>query len=64
LKKISIIHYLQSLCPVPVPHGPFALPAEPTPVGIALLGLLALVGVLLALAARRARRLEILYAGD
>jgi hypothetical protein len=31
LKKISVIHYLQSLCPVPVPHGPFALPAEPTP---------------------------------
>ncbi len=64
LKKISIIHYLQSLCPVPVPHGPFALPAEPTPVGIALLGLLALVGVLLALATRRARRLEVLYSGD
>ncbi len=64
LKKISVIHYLQSLCPVPVPHGPFALPAEPTPAWLALLGLLALAGVLLVVAARRARRLEILYAGD
>jgi ABC-type transport system involved in multi-copper enzyme maturation permease subunit len=64
LKKISVIHYLQSLCPVPVPHGPFALPAEPTPAVLALLGLLALVAVLLFFAARRARRLEVLYAAD
>jgi hypothetical protein len=64
LKKISVIHYLQSLCPVPVPHGPFALPAEPTPALLALVGLLVLAGVLLALAARRARRLEVLYSGD
>jgi len=64
LKKISVIHYLQSLCPVPVPHGPFALPAEPTPAGLALLGLLVLAAALLLLAARRARRLEILYVGD
>ena len=42
LKKISVIHYLQSLCPVPMPHGAFALPAEPTPAGLAILGLLAL----------------------
>ncbi len=64
LKKISVIHYLQSLCPVPVPHGPFALPAEPTPALLALVGLLVLAGVLLAVAARRARRLEVLYSGD
>ena len=61
LKKLSVIHYLQSLCPVPVPHGPFALPAEPTPATLALLGLLVLVAVLLFVAARRSRRLEILY---
>lgn len=64
LKKISVIHYLQSLCPVPVPHGPFALPAEPTPAVLALLGLLALAAALLFFASRRARRLEILYSTD
>lgn len=64
LKKISVIHYLQSLCPVPVPHGPFALPAEPTPAALALAGLLALAAVLVFFAARRARRLEILYSAD
>lgn len=64
LKKLSVIHYLQSLCPVPVPHGPFALPAEPTPAALALLGLLVLVAALLFVAARRSRRLEILYSTD
>lgn len=64
LKKLSVIHYLQSLCPVPVPHGPFALPAEPTPAVLSLVGLLALVAVLLFFAARRSRRLEVLYSAD
>jgi hypothetical protein len=64
LKKISVFHYLQSLCPVPVSAGPFALPGEPTPAPLAIGGLLVVVAVLLLLAARRARRLEVLYAGD
>lgn len=64
LKKISVIHYLQSLCPVPVPHGPFALPAEPTPALLAVAGLLVLAAALLFLAGRRARRLEVLYSAD
>lgn len=64
LKRISVIHYLQSLCPVPVPHGPFALPAEPTAPVVAFLGLTAFAAVLLFLASRRARRLEVLYSAD
>jgi ABC-type transport system involved in multi-copper enzyme maturation permease subunit len=64
LKKISVIHYLQSLCPVPIDAGPFALPAEPTPAPLAVGGLLLLVAVLLAVAVRRARRLEVLYTGE
>ncbi len=64
LKKISVIHYLQSLCPVPVPHGPFALPAEPTPALLAVAGLLVLAAALLFFAGRRARQLEVLYAAD
>jgi hypothetical protein len=64
LKKISVIHYLQSLCPIPLTGGPFALPAEPTPAPLAVGGLLLLVAVLLTLAIRRARRLEVLYTGE
>jgi hypothetical protein len=64
LKKLSVIHHLQSLCPVPLPGGPFALPAEPTPAPLAAGGLLLLVAALLALAVRRARRLEVLYTGE
>lgn len=64
LKQISVIHHLQSLCPVPIPSGPFALPAEPTPVPLALAGFAILVTLLLALAVRKARRLEVLYTGD
>ena len=64
LKKISVFHYLQSLCPVPIDAGPFALPTEPTPVPLAIGGLLLLVAALLAVAIRRARRLEVLYTGD
>jgi ABC-type transport system involved in multi-copper enzyme maturation permease subunit len=64
LKKISVIHYLQSLCPVPFDAGPFALPAEPTPAPLAIGGLLLLIAVLLVVAARRARRLEVLYTGE
>jgi ABC-type transport system involved in multi-copper enzyme maturation permease subunit len=64
LKKISVIHYLQSLCPVPVPHGPFALPSEPTPALLAIAGLLVLAAALLLFAGRRARRLEVLYSAD
>ncbi|MCB9377410.1 MAG: hypothetical protein H6511_01425 [Holophagales bacterium] len=64
LQRISVIHYLQSLCPVPVDRGPFALPVTPTPAALAVPGLLVLSGLLLWVAARRARRLEVTYAGD
>lgn len=64
LKKLSVIHHLQSLCPVPVPNGPFALPAEPTPPWLAVVGLGLVIAALLAFGARRARRLEVTYASE
>jgi ABC-type transport system involved in multi-copper enzyme maturation permease subunit len=64
LQKISVIHHLQALCPVPVSRGPWALPADPTSPPVATLSLLALAAVLVGLAMRRARRLEVLYSGD
>jgi hypothetical protein len=40
LKKVSVIHYLNSLVPVPVSEGPFAVVADPTPAWIAIPSLL------------------------
>ena len=64
LKKISVIHYLQSLCPVPLSADAWAMPTEPTPPPLAIGGLLLLVAVLLFLASRSARKLQVLYAGE
>ena len=64
LKKISVIHYLQSLVPVPVPEGPFAVLVEPTPAWISVPSLLLFTGVVLVLASLHIRRMEISYAGE
>jgi len=64
LKKLSVIHYLLSLCPVKLSQGNFAFIAEPTPWYLSAPGLLALTGVVLWVAMRRARRSEILYGSD
>jgi ABC-type transport system involved in multi-copper enzyme maturation permease subunit len=64
LKKISVIHYLQSLTPVPVSEGPFAVVAEPTPAWIAVPSLVAVTMVVLFLASQRIRRMEIHYGGE
>jgi ABC-type transport system involved in multi-copper enzyme maturation permease subunit len=69
LKKISVIYYLKSLCPVSIPIDP-GMPsliallvsnAEPVAGWIAIAGLLALSVVILAASMRRVRRLEINY---
>jgi ABC-type transport system involved in multi-copper enzyme maturation permease subunit len=64
LKKISVIHYLQSLVPVPMSEGPFAVLAEPTPAWISVPGLILFTGIVLFLARLHIRRMEISYAGD
>ncbi|HUO86258.1 MAG TPA: hypothetical protein VM617_02620 [Thermoanaerobaculia bacterium] len=64
LKKLSVIHYLGALVPVPVAEGPFALIGEAPPAWLALTGLLAFAAVLLALTMRRVRRMEVLYGED
>ena len=69
LKKLSIIFYLQSLCPVVAPPGQDMPPpvrllissAEPVSAPVAILGLMAVTAVILVVAARQARRLEINY---
>jgi ABC-type transport system involved in multi-copper enzyme maturation permease subunit len=72
LKKISIIFYLQSICPVVAPPSkdmPALLAllissAEATPAWLAALGLFALTAVILAVASLQARKLEINYSSD
>jgi ABC-type transport system involved in multi-copper enzyme maturation permease subunit len=64
LKKVSVIHYLHSLAPVPMPEGPFAVLAEPLPGWVSVTSLLIFTVMLLVLAALHIRRLEISYAGE
>jgi ABC-type transport system involved in multi-copper enzyme maturation permease subunit len=69
LQKLSVLHYLQSLCPVPVglpndmpPMLKLLLaPAAPSEGWVAVLGLLALTALVLWAAMQAAKRLEINY---
>ena len=69
LKHISVIFYLQSLCPVVAPPGPDVSPlmallisnVEPTSAALAVIGLLLVTMVMLAIAAKKVRGLEINY---
>src|SRR6266478_995847 len=64
LKKISVIHYLNSLVPVPISEGPLAVVAEPTPAWISIPGLIIVTVLVLIAAGTRIRRLEIRYGSD
>ena len=62
LKKFSVIHYLDSLCPVSVPpESGIAILADPASPWVAIPGILGLAAILVAAAAAKARKLEILY---
>jgi ABC-type transport system involved in multi-copper enzyme maturation permease subunit len=64
LKKVSVIHYLNSLVPVPISEGPFAVVADPTPAYIAVPSMLVVTIIVLILAAHRIRHMEIHYGSD
>lgn len=65
LKKISVIYYLKSLCPVEVPVPPpfsvLAVETDPAPLWVAVPGLLAVTAILLIYSAVSARQAEINY---
>lgn len=61
LKELSVVHYLQSLCPVPIPEGPLATLAEAPAPWAAVLGLLVFACALVAISAWKIRRMEIMY---
>ena len=64
LKKISIINYLHTLAPVPVPEGPFATVAESTPAWISVPSLLIFTALVLVLASLRIRQMEVRYGSE
>ena len=72
LQKISILYYLQSLCPVPAPMDDdvptlirlLAVPAAPASRPAAMLGLLLLSALVLWIASRAIRRMEISYGAE
>lgn len=64
LKKLSVIHYLNSLTPIPIDNGPLAIIAEPTPAWISIPGLLFVTAMVLGLASLQIRRMEIRYGGE
>ena len=72
LQKISILYYLQSLCPVPAPMDDdvptlirlLAVPAAPASRPAAILGLLLLSALVLWIAGRAVRRMEISYGAE
>ena len=61
LKKISVIHYLQSLCPVPMSEGPFAILADAPSPWLSIPGLLLLTAAFVAVSAWRLRGMEVMY---
>ncbi|MBV9210579.1 MAG: hypothetical protein JOZ52_08120 [Acidobacteria bacterium] len=64
LKKVSVIHYLSSLAPVPMSEGPFAIVAEPTPAWLSIPGLILVTALLLFISGLQIRRMEIKYIGE
>jgi hypothetical protein len=72
LQKMSILYYLQSLCPVPAPmddNAPtlirlLAAPAAPASRPGAILGLVLLTAFVLWIASRAVRRMEISYGAE
>ncbi|MFL6261179.1 MAG: ABC transporter permease [Thermoanaerobaculia bacterium] len=61
LKQMSVIHYLQSLCPVKISEGPIAILSDAPAPWVSVVGLSALALVLVAVSAWKIRRMEIAY---
>ena len=64
LQKVSVIHYLSALFPIPMAKGPIAVVTNPTPAWISVPGLMIFTVLVLTFAGWRAGRMEISYGGD
>ena len=61
LKKVSVIHYLKGLCPVPIPELPIAYLADAPPAWLSIIGLLAFAALLVYLSTFKVKKMEISY---
>ena len=72
LQKLSVLHYVQALCPVPMPADKdmpalvrlFFAPAAPPSAPVAIAGVLVLTALVLWLASRVIRKIEINYSTE
>lgn len=64
LKQLSVIHYVESLLPIPVSQGPVAILADPASPWLAVPGIALLAAGLLWIATRVLSRTEILYGAE
>lgn len=64
LQKFSVVHYLQSICPAPIPRGPLAVITAPTSAWYSVPGLLILTIAILFVASVRIRGMEVTYSAD
>ena len=64
LQKVSVVHYLRSLYPIPLPEGFVAVVTDPTSPWISVPGLMTFTALVLAFAGWRAGRMEINYGGE
>jgi len=64
LQKISVIHYLQSMCPLPPNLGPLAIITEPTSAWVSIPGFAGMTILVILASAMKVSRMEITYAVD
>ena len=64
LQKISVVHYLQSIVPVPIPFGPFAVITAPSSVFTSVTGLVIFTFGVLILNSFLMRKAQINYSSD
>ncbi|HET9298294.1 MAG TPA: hypothetical protein VFO11_00025 [Candidatus Polarisedimenticolaceae bacterium] len=64
LKRLTMVHYLEALCPVPVSGGPFALLADPPSAWLSVPGIVVLSAALLWTAFHAIKRMDVQYGTD
>jgi ABC-type transport system involved in multi-copper enzyme maturation permease subunit len=64
VQKFTIMHYLQSMLPVAIDRGPFAVVADPTPAVLGIPVLLVVAGVFVWSAGQVVRRAQVTYSAD
>jgi len=64
LQRVSVVHYLQSIVPVPIPLGPFAVITAPSSVLVSVISLALFTAAVLSVSAFLMRKAEINYVSD